>query len=156
MDVPPGGTLADYVPFYFTPRSPMLMNIRTGYLGLKKYPMDDIIIFASSHARLRRAGADFVFSDRNAALETAEITSDARQLATLPWASWQASDFRKDPARSDKVERYMAETLVHRHVPLAALEQIACYSEESRSVVVQQITRFAAEVETYVRPGWYC
>ena len=26
----PSGTLADYVPFYFTPKSPMLLNIKTG------------------------------------------------------------------------------------------------------------------------------
>ena len=27
----PGGTLTDYVPFYFTPYSIMLLNIHTGY-----------------------------------------------------------------------------------------------------------------------------
>ena len=29
--VPPGGTLCDYVPFYFTPYSIMMYNIKTGY-----------------------------------------------------------------------------------------------------------------------------
>src|SRR5438128_2463153 len=39
-DVPcaPGGTLGDYVPFYFTPYSPMLYNIKTGY-GVPQQPM---------------------------------------------------------------------------------------------------------------------
>ena len=32
--VGPGGTLSDYVPFYFTHYSPMLYNIKTGYHGL--------------------------------------------------------------------------------------------------------------------------
>ena len=33
---PEGGTLNDYVPFYFTPFSPMLFNIKTGWNGVQK------------------------------------------------------------------------------------------------------------------------
>ena len=31
VPISPSGTLADYIPFYFTPYSPMLLNIRTGH-----------------------------------------------------------------------------------------------------------------------------
>lgn len=34
VPAPPGGTLSDYVPFYFTPYSPMLYNIKTGWRGI--------------------------------------------------------------------------------------------------------------------------
>jgi hypothetical protein len=37
---PPGGTLSDYVPFYFTPCTPMLYNIKTGHGGIQKRPGD--------------------------------------------------------------------------------------------------------------------
>jgi hypothetical protein len=30
VPIVPGGTLSDYIPFYFTPYSPMLFNIKTG------------------------------------------------------------------------------------------------------------------------------
>jgi hypothetical protein len=30
VPIPPGGVLSDYIPFYFTPHSPMLLNIKTG------------------------------------------------------------------------------------------------------------------------------
>ena len=36
---PPGGTLSDYVPFYFTPFSPMLLNITTGWGGILMNPL---------------------------------------------------------------------------------------------------------------------
>ena len=34
MKGPYGGTLSDYVPFYFTPLSPMFYNIKTGWQGI--------------------------------------------------------------------------------------------------------------------------
>src|SRR3954470_12772585 len=39
VPVPPGGRLSDYVPFYFTPYSPMLYNIKTGWNGIPKRSM---------------------------------------------------------------------------------------------------------------------
>ena len=48
VPIPPGGTLSDYIPFYFTPYSPMLLNIKTGHNGMTKTPMPDIVILAFS------------------------------------------------------------------------------------------------------------
>jgi len=48
VECAPGGTLSDYVPFYFTPYTPMLYNIKTGYNGVVKRPMEDILILVSS------------------------------------------------------------------------------------------------------------
>ncbi len=38
VPIPPGGGLGDYVPFYFTPCSPMLLNIVTGHGGIARRP----------------------------------------------------------------------------------------------------------------------
>src|SRR5271154_6622175 len=42
VPLPPGGSFSDYVPFYFTPASPMLLNIKTGFNGVTIRPMQDI------------------------------------------------------------------------------------------------------------------
>lgn len=44
----PGGTLSDYVPFYFTPFSPMMYNIYTGRGGVKQRRNDEILILVST------------------------------------------------------------------------------------------------------------
>ena len=36
IPVLPGGTLSDYIPFYFTPFSMMMYNIKTGYGGIRQ------------------------------------------------------------------------------------------------------------------------
>src|SRR5258708_24880319 len=40
---PPNGVLGDYVPFYFGPLSPMLLNIKTGYRGITMRPQAEIV-----------------------------------------------------------------------------------------------------------------
>jgi len=48
VPIAPYGTLGDYVPFYFTPWSPMLLNIKTGRNGVIQRPNREIAIFVSS------------------------------------------------------------------------------------------------------------
>jgi len=66
VPIPPGGTLGDYVPFYFTPFSPMLFNIKTGWHGVQQRPMSDIAILVTSLHKVAQEGLEFVFTDRHA------------------------------------------------------------------------------------------
>lgn len=83
---PPGGTLGDYVPFYFTPFSPMLYNIKTGY-NVRKRNMEEIVILVSSLHRLKECNAQFVFTDRHAYLATAVFDSNLAKLDNIDWPS---------------------------------------------------------------------
>jgi hypothetical protein len=56
VPIPPGGTLSDYVPFYFTPFSIMMFNIKTGYGGIKHVPNEEIAILVSSLHRVKQTG----------------------------------------------------------------------------------------------------
>ena len=56
VPVPPGGTLSDYVPFYFTPFSIMMYNIKTGFGGISRRENSEIVIVVSSIHRLRDLG----------------------------------------------------------------------------------------------------
>ena len=87
VPTPPGGTLDDYVPFYFTPCTPMLYNIKTGYQGVEQIPMRDIVVLVSSLRRLAEHDVGFVFTDRHAYLQTAEFSGDLSRLARLDWRS---------------------------------------------------------------------
>ncbi len=59
VPLPPGGTLDDYVPFYFTPYSPMLYNIKTGYGNIRKRGNNEIVVLVSSLNALRRGRCAF-------------------------------------------------------------------------------------------------
>lgn len=85
VPVTPGGTLSDYVPFYFTPCTPMLFNIVSGYQGMRQRQRAEIAIIVSSLPRLDEKGVSHVLADRNASLMHATISSDRALVAVMPW-----------------------------------------------------------------------
>lgn len=155
IPIAPGGTLSDYIPFYFTPYTPMMLNIKTGYSGLKQTPMRDIVILVSSLRKLEEMGIRFVFSDRHAYLRAADFSSDLNDLDRIDWKILQARDFKRDRDDFEKVERYQAEALVHRHMPIAALVGIVCYGEPQRERLTELAQSASLKVEIKAMPGWY-
>src|SRR5260370_9152952 len=83
VPVAPGGTLGDYVPFYFTPYSPMLLNIKAGRAGVVQRPLHEIAILVSSLPEMRKQPIPFVFTDRHAVLEAAEFNTHLESLAPI-------------------------------------------------------------------------
>ena len=104
VGVPPGGTLSDYVPFYFTPYSIMMYNIRTGY-GVKQVPNEDIVIFVSSLPHVVAKGLRFVFTNQHAYPPMADYFADLSQLDQIDWPLLQSRDFKHDPDDPGKKER---------------------------------------------------
>ncbi len=156
VPLPPGGMLSDYVPFYFTPKSPMLYNIKTGYNGITKRSNDDIAILVSSCQQMTVGGVTMLYTDRHAYTMTAAWTADMDDLATLiDWDILRRHDFARNDAYPDKMERYQAEALAHRHVPPAALLGIGCVSDRVRSAIEEAVQISDAAVQVFSRPGWY-
>lgn len=156
IPVDPGGTLGDYVPFYFTPKSPMLLNIKTGYGGIQRRENREIAILVSSLPRLDELGVPYVVADRHAYLNVARFFRDRDGLAGLPWADWQQQYFKRDLENPERFERYQAEALVHRELPVQALLGVVVYTDRVKGQVEQWAADAGADnVAIHVRPRWY-
>lgn len=151
----PKGTLSDYVPFYFTPASPMLYNIKTGCNGVTTRPMREIAIIFSSLRKIQELGTEFVFTDRHAYLQTADIYNQLERLDRIDWPKLQARDFRRDPDDPGRFERYQAEALIYRHVPVTAISGIACYEEERQKNIQGTCDSLGSPVTILCKPSWY-
>ena len=149
----PGGTLGDYVPFYFTPFSPMLYNIKTGYGGIPKKPIEDIVILVSSLHSLKEQGIPFVFTDRHAKLKLAQFSEDLADLDWIIWSELQVKNFKKDDM--EKFEKYQAEALVHKKLPLSALLGIACYNNTVKTEIGTLCDSKGQKVQVVTRRQWF-
>lgn len=155
ISVGPQGTLEDYIPFYFTPYSPMMYNIKTGYGEIVQRANEDIVIFVSSLRHLDGQNVEFVFSDRHAYLQTAEFYTDTEDLGKLDWTIIQNRDFSRDPNDPGKVERYQAEALAFNHVPVAALSGLICYNDDAEAELQVPILNRGLGLDLHVKPSWY-
>lgn len=152
----PGGTLGDYIPFYFTPFSPMFFNIKTGYRGIRQRRNEEIAILVTSIHRLHEKRQPFLFTDRHAYMEAAHFTADPAKLSTVDWNILQRRDFRKDPENDpEKVERYEAEALVYRQLPVGLLSGIVCFDNSVETRITAETAKRHLELKVVTRKSWY-
>ena len=151
----PNGCLNDYVPFYFTPFSPMLLNIKSGRGGVKQRDNDEIVILVSSLFKMQELEIKYVFTDMNAYYQLATFYSNLKELNNIDWKILQSRNFSRDESDPAKFERYQAEALIHQHCPVNALFGMICYNEQTEKNLNTWLQQREFKIPVYKRPGWY-
>lgn len=152
----PGGVVADYVPFYFAPRSPMLYAVQAGRVPEYQAGQEPLAYLVTSVERLVGSGLRPVFTDRNAALALARFTGDVTELEELvDWELMEARYWVNTPDEPDRRERRMAECLVAGRVPWDAFEEVGVISPQRRLQVERLLRVAGAPLRVLSHPEWY-
>lgn len=151
-----GGTLWDYVPFYFAPRSPMLYSIHMGNVEGYKEGQGPVLYLVTSietSAALNRA---FAFTDGHAEMGFSQFSDDLGELDTLvDWSIMNGKYWNDTDEQPDRKRKRQAEFLVYEFFPWSALKQIGVYdhgiAQEVEGIVGKEVYR----PEVFVRRDWY-
>lgn len=155
IPIEPGGTLSDYVPFYFTPWSIMMYNIVMGYGGVERRDKEEIVIFVSSLPRLQSLGVPYLFTNGHAYNAYADYFSSLDDLDKIDWDLLNARDFRHDPEDPGKKDRYQAEALAHREAPVEAFIGIGCFNGNVKARIDKWLDERGKKLDVKVTPKWY-
>ena len=156
VPVPPGGVVADYVPFYFAARSPMLYAIHMGNVATYTGGQDELVYIVASVDVAVDHRLAAVFTDRNATLEVARYGTDPALIDKyVDWELMEAQWWHNTPQEPDRMERRMAELLAHRHVPWSAIIGVAARTEERSRQAAAELATVGATTVVRSRPGWY-
>lgn len=156
VPVGPGGLVADYAPFYFAARSPTLGSIHVGNVPSYQGPQDDLVYLVSSIDRVVEMGLPFVYTDRNAYYSYAKYGTDLDKLDDLvDWKLMEQRDWFNTEDEPDRMERRMAEFLVHGTVPWEAFLGVATISDAISQQVEQALSSVGVATEIRVRREWY-
>jgi hypothetical protein len=157
----PGSDLAwgsggDYVPFYFAARSPMLYTICRGNVPAYQGGQDPLVYLVTEPTQLQQLGCRFVFTDRNAYYAMADYADDLRRLDDLvDWELMESKMWNNTEAEPDRIERRMAEFLVHGAVPFGAFIAVGVRSEQMVDTVQRVLAALSAPPRVVVRRDWY-
>lgn len=162
---PPGGVVADYVPFYFAARAPMMLTIKNGNVPSFSGHHTELVYLVSEVASAADTGLPCVVSDRNAAVGLAEFSNDLRVLGDLgqpmpdcsfvDWEVMNLTYWHNVAAYPDRMERRMAEFLVYQRFPLDALIGAGVHNDAIRGTVERMFERADLGIRVRVRPDWY-
>lgn len=156
LSVTPGGVPADYVPFYFATRSPMLYVIAKGSVATYSEGQDNLVYLVSSVRRAIESGKPCVFSDGNCA---AALTRHYADLALLPtvvdWEVMTAERWANTSDDGDRMRRRMAEFLVHEELPTTCVTHLATRTVSTAKLVSQLTRSIGPVVPVLVRGRWH-
>ena len=156
VPLPPGGWVADYVPFYFAARSPMLYIISKGDVPTYSGGQDEIVYLVTSVEKVLDEHLRFVFTDRNAALRIAGYGDKLADLDDyVDWDLMEGLMWNNTDEEPDRQERRMAEFLVHGHVPWTAFMGVAGRDDDKCRQAEQALSSVGIETTVRPRPNWY-
>jgi len=149
---PPGGTLADYIPFYLGPRSPMLYQIASGWEDIQKHPQENIIYYISSLDKVKSAGLKYFFTDGHARSKTSTAYTNDEDLQKLDWDAIYASNWKSDEFDLRRKEKKQSEFFVKNYVPFHCIEHIGVYNKDAEQKVLSLLSAHQIIVPIRVSP----
>jgi len=155
VDIEPYGVVADYVPFYFAPRSPMMSAISHGRVPHYGQDVSGLIYLVTSTQELVAKGLTVLCTDRNARLDLAEFRPESDCADLVDWDLMKQRYWNNNDQYPDRRERRMAECLVHRKVPLDAFGAIVVHNKQQAATVEAALKAAGKAVSVYVRDDWY-
>ncbi len=134
-----GGTLADYVPFYFARRSPMLYAIDHGFVAGYTEGQRPIVHLVTSAERIAQQGLRFAFTDGHADMALSRFFDDLQALNQIDWQVMQAPFWNDTAEDGDRKRRRQAEFLVHHFFPWTLVEEIGVIGRQVAHDVQQSL-----------------
>ncbi len=148
--------VADYVPFYLAARSPMLYVIHKGDVSTYEGGQDGLVYLVTDVDKIVEMDLPFVLTDYNAATTYARFSSRIEDLDDfIDWPLMETRYWNNTPPDPDRMQRRMAECLVHRRVPWDAFLELAARTDEDAARAQASLAKVSADLVIRVRQDWY-
>ena len=151
----PGGTLADYVPFYFAPRSPMLYTIDRGNVVGYTEGQHPIVHLVASAERIAQERLLYAFTDGHADMALSQFFDDLQALDHVDWQVMQEIFWNDTVEDGDRKRRRQAEFLVHHFFPWTLIDEIGVMTRQMAHDVQQILQTSAHRPQVAVYQPWY-
>lgn len=150
-----GGTLHDYVPCYFAPRSPMLYTINQNNVQGYDEGQGPIIHIVSSAQTVASNCAGWVFTDGHAIVDLTDFYDDLGDLDEVDWDIMTTKYWYDTQADGDRKRRRQAEFLVHQFLPWKLVHEIGVMTPAIEAWIRSICANKGVRTLVNVHRNWY-
>ncbi|PGH39790.1 MAG: hypothetical protein CRN43_06975 [Candidatus Nephrothrix sp. EaCA] len=150
---PPNGVLGEYIPFYFAPLSPMLLNIKTGHRGVTKRPQSEIVYIVCLINTIVENCKEWCFTDGHAKNAITKFYNDLENLDKIDWNIVKERQWSNTEDDSDRMRRKQAEFLVRHHVPVNCISCLVALDEGRKTFIEKIINRLRLKIPVLANPS---
>jgi len=153
----PDSYVNDYVPFYFSVRTPMLYNIITGH-GVPAKPQDSIIYLCCELSDLASDKFQWCYTNGNAAAAITRFYTTLQNVdKNIDWHSIYTTDFRDENADGDedRIRKKHAEFLVKGHVPVEYIKVIVVLNDQKAIEVKSILDKLDLNIKVHINQKFY-
>ncbi|MCB1921418.1 MAG: DUF4433 domain-containing protein [Gammaproteobacteria bacterium] len=153
----PGGTIHDYVPFYFGPLSVMLLNLKTGRVADYNQGQEPLIYLLTTAQAIQQAGVQFVFSNGHGLATFTSWHDNLAQLDQVDWGIVNAKYWSDTPEDNDRQRRKQAEFLIWQSLDWFLLHGITVLNATMKQRVQTILNQFPQRKQPRItiRSNWY-
>lgn len=155
VPINPSGTLHDYVPFYFAPRSPMLYAIKSSIIPGYKGNQEDIIYLISDIETIASNKISFVFTDGHPIMAFSNFYNNLKYLKRIDWKIMKEKYWADTPEDNDRKRRRQAEFLVKDFLPVELISEIGVLNKTVQKELKDIAFKSEYDRIINVRREWY-
>ena len=150
-----GGFVADYVPFYFASRSPMLYAIHRGTVDNYQGGQESILHLVSKIELVDAENLPFTFTNGHAEMALTEFYESLDDLDKVDWDLMKSDRWNDTENDMNRKGRRQAEFLVHNRFPVKLIAGIGVMSDRIKNEVEAILKASNVEISVKVLPNWY-
>lgn len=150
-----GGTLADYVPFYFAPRSPMLYAIHKNQVEGYNGTQQNVVHLCTSVEIIAQKALPYFFTDGHAVMEISEPFEDLTDLSRIDWNIMRETYWHDTDNDGDRTRRRQAEFLLYQFLPWTMVTEIGVMTERIAQQVTEKLKEADYIPQIVVHREWY-
>lgn len=150
---PPGGTLGDFVPFYFGKLSPMLLKIKTGSSGVKAISQEKIVYIVCKVDDVVACCKNWCFTDGHAKNKITTFFNDLEDLNEVHWEKVDLRYWNATEEDFDRMRQKQAEFLVQTYIPVKCIFELVTRNERAKAQVEKLVKKLGLEIPVKINPG---
>jgi ssDNA thymidine ADP-ribosyltransferase, DarT len=129
-------------------QEPEIVSVNCGTVHMSTVPLEIVSTAPATADPVRDIWS-------TAAVAARQFYSDLAMLDQIDWEMLQRRDFKHDPEDPSKKERYQAEALIYKHLPIEGLLGLVSCNDEVKARLDEALGKRKLTIKVVKKSGWY-